>query len=61
MKEVLRSLTKGRAFEAEQATFALLMLSFKLNVTDKNFEPNWENFKRCPGDGVENDYPLGAT
>lgn len=49
------------AFVAKQAMFALLMLSFKLNNTDKNFEPNWENFKRCPGDGVKNDCPLQAT
>lgn len=41
------------AFVAKQAMFALLMLSFKLDITDKNFEPNRENFKSCPGDGVE--------
>lgn len=35
------------------------MLSFKLNITDKNVEPNWENFQRCPGNDVENE--LGVT
>ena len=61
LKEVPRNLTETHAFVAKQAMFALLMLSSKLNITDKNFEPNWENFQRCPGDGVENDRPLGAT
>lgn len=49
------------AFVAKQAMFALIMLSFKLNITDKNFEPNWENFERYPRDGAENHCPLGPT
>lgn len=49
------------AFVTKQAMIALIMLSFKLNIIYKNFEPNWENFQRYPGDGVENHCPLGPT
>lgn len=50
-----------QAFITKQVVFTLLMLSFELNIAGKNVESNWENFQGCPGGGVENDCPLGAT